>query len=193
MDYFNQVISIALPNKYTKWYLSICRTAAQRSKSRKEARGKLGYTEAHHILPKSFNLGGRRDPTNLVYLNAKEHFICHRLLMKMFINPDFRAKMSYALWLMVNTRGLRISARRYAQVRESMVGRVLPEGVRLKIKAARAKQVICHSEETKEKMAASNRGQRRSEAARNLAPPFVVRQTPTMGRRSPRRPERRCR
>jgi hypothetical protein len=39
-----------------------------------------GYTESHHILPKS--LGGNDDPSNLVSLSAREHFICHLLLTK---------------------------------------------------------------------------------------------------------------
>lgn len=41
-----------------------------------------GYTENHHILPKS--LGGEDKKENLVRLSAREHFICHYLLTKMF-------------------------------------------------------------------------------------------------------------
>lgn len=41
-----------------------------------------GYTECHHILPKS--LGGTNDKSNLVDLTAREHFICHLLLTKMY-------------------------------------------------------------------------------------------------------------
>ena len=40
------------------------------------------YTECHHILPHS--LGGSDDKTNLVNLLAREHFICHLLLTKMY-------------------------------------------------------------------------------------------------------------
>lgn len=40
------------------------------------------YTECHHILPKS--LGGTDDKSNLVNLLAREHFICHLLLTKMY-------------------------------------------------------------------------------------------------------------
>lgn len=40
------------------------------------------YTECHHILPKS--LGGSDDKSNLVNLLAREHFICHLLLTKMY-------------------------------------------------------------------------------------------------------------
>ena len=40
-----------------------------------------GYTENHHIIPKS--LGGINTKDNLVRLTAREHFICHALLLKM--------------------------------------------------------------------------------------------------------------
>lgn len=39
------------------------------------------YVEKHHILPKS--LGGSDDVNNIVVLSAREHFICHLLLIKM--------------------------------------------------------------------------------------------------------------
>jgi len=39
-----------------------------------------GYTETHHIQPKS--LGGSNSKDNLVELTAKEHFIAHLLLAK---------------------------------------------------------------------------------------------------------------
>ena len=41
-----------------------------------------GYVEEHHILPRS--LGGSNFHSNLVFLSAKEHFICHLLLTKMY-------------------------------------------------------------------------------------------------------------
>ena len=43
---------------------------------------KSGYTEKHHIVPKS--LGGLDNESNLVKLTAREHFICHYLLTKMY-------------------------------------------------------------------------------------------------------------
>ena len=39
-----------------------------------------GYTERHHILPKS--LGGSDDPSNLVVLTGREHWVAHMLLHK---------------------------------------------------------------------------------------------------------------
>lgn len=60
-------------NKYSKCYFSIINRAKSRSLS--------SYYEIHHIIPKS--LGGTDDCENLVYLTAREHFICHLLLVKM--------------------------------------------------------------------------------------------------------------
>ncbi|WJZ28126.1 homing endonuclease [Serratia phage 92A1] len=54
------------------------------------------YTESHHIIPKS--LGGRDSINNLVLLTAREHFIAHLLLTKIYNNPQ----MYYALWRMCN-------------------------------------------------------------------------------------------
>ena len=58
-----------------------------------------GYTEKHHIIPKS--LGGTNDQDNLVRLTAREHFICHYLLAKMYPKESFEwYKMQYAFNMM---------------------------------------------------------------------------------------------
>ena len=71
-----------LQNKYTRWYYNIIQRA--------QAREISGYTERHHIIPKS--LGGSNDKVNLVDLTAREHFVCHWLLTKM-VSGHFRYKM----------------------------------------------------------------------------------------------------
>lgn len=43
--------------------------------------GLSGYTERHHILPRS--LGGGDEPENLIRLTAEDHFFAHLLLAKM--------------------------------------------------------------------------------------------------------------
>lgn len=43
-----------------------------------------GYTERHHILMRS--IGGSNDPTNLVVLTGREHWIAHLLLYKIHRN-----------------------------------------------------------------------------------------------------------
>jgi hypothetical protein len=39
-----------------------------------------GYTEIHHIVPRC--MGGSNEPSNLVRLSAKQHFVAHHLLFK---------------------------------------------------------------------------------------------------------------
>lgn len=55
------------------------------------------YKERHHIIPQS--MGGNNKKENLVYLTAREHFICHWLLIKMTSGTD-KSKMLYALNMM---------------------------------------------------------------------------------------------
>lgn len=43
------------------------------------------YKEKHHIVPRC--LGGTNDKNNLVYLTAREHYICHWLLYKIYKSP----------------------------------------------------------------------------------------------------------
>jgi len=53
-----------------------------------------GYYERHHIIPKS--LGGSNEPSNLVYMSGKAHYIAHYLLFKIHgVGP-----MATAFWAM---------------------------------------------------------------------------------------------
>lgn len=62
-----------------------------------------GYTEKHHILPRS--LGGSDDNSNLVNLSAREHYICHLLLTKMYDkNSTSYYKMIHAFIMMCNVK-----------------------------------------------------------------------------------------
>jgi len=66
-------------NKYTTWYFAIIGNANERKVNN-------GYTENHHIIPKS--LGGVNSKDNLVKLTGREHFIVHLLLIKMVKDID---------------------------------------------------------------------------------------------------------
>lgn len=76
-----------LDNKYTKTYNAIINRARIRCTPE--------VVEHHHIIPES--LGG----TEVVKLTPREHFICHRLLVKM-LTGDAQKKMILALHLMVH-------------------------------------------------------------------------------------------
>lgn len=82
-----------LQNKYTRWYYDII----QRAQLRKLPPDV--YIEKHHIIPRS--LGGDDQQKNIVALTAKEHFVCHMLLVKMTSGKSKRS-MAYAAWQMTN-------------------------------------------------------------------------------------------
>jgi hypothetical protein len=105
---------IFIDNKYTHWYNSIITSAATRNFT--DGR----YLEKHHIIPKS--LGGTNKKSNLVFLTAREHFICHRLLTKM-TEGIYKRKMFYAQNMMLaktskQDRSFKISNRTYQKIKE---------------------------------------------------------------------------
>jgi hypothetical protein len=96
-------------NKYKTWYNNIIDIARNRVTE--------GYTELHHIIPRS--LGGSDDADNLVALTAREHFICHILLTKFTTGQD-RNKMLHAAILMKSANGYQdryFNSRLYETVR----------------------------------------------------------------------------
>ena len=84
-----------MKNKYLKFYYAIIDNASKDCRSK----GNGIYYESHHILPKS--LGGSNSKSNLVLLTAREHYLCHLLLIKI-TDEEHRSKMIYALWRLSN-------------------------------------------------------------------------------------------
>lgn len=80
---------------YQKVYNQIVEKAI--SEKRKKYQGT--YYEKHHIQPKC--LGGADNKSNLVLLTAREHFICHWLLVRIYPNST---KLFHALWGMCNQK-----------------------------------------------------------------------------------------
>jgi hypothetical protein len=95
-----------------------------------------GYVEKHHIVPKC--LGGSNNDSNLVMLSAKEHFIAHKLLVRIYPNTK-------GLWYALVAMG-RISefkSRIFASERQ---------------KAYEMRKGFKYSEESKQKMALAKKG-----------------------------------
>ena len=82
---------------YNRLYSNI----VNKAKSENRQKGAGVYYEAHHIIPICLGGKGIRSEykwhPNIVLLTAKEHFICHRLLCRVY--PD-NNKLIYALWRM---------------------------------------------------------------------------------------------
>ena len=133
-----------------------------------------GYVEKHHIIPKSF--GGGNDQDNLISLTAREHFIAHRLLAKIYPNSG----MTHAVWRMtcanLTMKRFTVTSRVYEQLRKDHAYRVstdeeakikkslatkgkkqTPEHVEARTKS-RLKNGPWLSEETKKKIGDGNRG-----------------------------------
>ena len=123
--------------------------------NRSKNRHLTGYSEKHHIIPKS--LGGTNDKENIVRLTAREHFIIHKLLCE--IHPDDK-KLHYALWRMMNPqskvhgRSYNIGSKEYTRRRE--LQREYTRKVGLSNKGRK------HSAETKAKRSAALKGREKA-------------------------------
>jgi len=106
-----------IKNKYTKWYSAIITNCKMRVKPNV-------YTESHHILPRS--LGGTDAAENLVHLTAREHFIAHLLLAKMY-KGDSGIKMAQAISAMsmqsLNGKRIRLNSKKYNVVK-SLISKI---------------------------------------------------------------------
>lgn len=80
---------------YQKIYNSIVERAIK--ENRKKFKGI--YYEKHHIIPRC--MGGIDNNSNLVLLTAKEHFMCHLLLIRIYTN---NSKLWYSIDMMANCR-----------------------------------------------------------------------------------------
>jgi hypothetical protein len=77
------------------------------------------YGEKHHVIPKC--LGGSNNKSNLVKLSAREHFVCHLLLVRIYANdPNAHYKMlSAAIIMGFNSSGRRFMSRSYEYVKRN--------------------------------------------------------------------------
>lgn len=99
-----------LENKYSRWYNKIIQ---YRLKNQPE-----GYVEKHHIIPRC--LGGLDTKNNIVRLTAREHFICHRLLVYMTEGTNqYKMKNAVAKFMCcAKTQQRNLTSRQYALCRE---------------------------------------------------------------------------
>lgn len=132
-------------NKYKLWYDNIINRAKNRVLD--------GYSEQHHIIPRS--LGGADTADNLVALTAREHFICHLLLIK-FTSGQDRNKMLHAAILMKSANKFQdryFNSRLYETVRREYSAKRSNE----QSGAGNSFYGKTHSAETRAKMSASKR------------------------------------
>jgi hypothetical protein len=114
--YLKLITEISFENKYTKWYVNILHTALERASTKTEAKHLLDYVEGHHIVPKSFKMGGEKDKLNIAYLTAREHFVVHMLLPKMIKDKYLACKITCALTKLMKDENF--NSRRYETARK---------------------------------------------------------------------------
>lgn len=102
--YIEKISTLSINQNLLLEYIKICEKY-QIYSSKKEAENDLKTKiEIHHILPKSFNLGGEKDKLNLTYLPLIEHREVHKLLKDMF-NGEFKKKMCFAYSRLIHRHG----------------------------------------------------------------------------------------
>jgi len=179
---------IFIKNKYTDLYYKII----QHAKIRKIIPNE--YYENHHIIPESFYKnrvregpigwldGNPNDKVNRIKLTAREHFVCHKLLVRMTDGPA-KKKMIFGLWSMCRAGSKQnrynISSREYALLRQQFVKNITetntgkqkkPLSDEHKQKLSNKTKNIPKSELTKNKMIAawSDRDRTVSESTKKL-------------------------
>lgn len=101
-------------------YKKIIANAATQKRKKKDGL----YLEDHHILPRC--LGGTNHKNNRVLLTAKEHYIAHHLLWKMYPGNE---KIANAFWIFLHPQlnqhrnmSPKITSKEYERVKNMMSG-----------------------------------------------------------------------
>lgn len=117
---------------------------------------KEGYTERHHIVPKS--LGGEDNEQNLVRLTAREHFIAHWMLWKAYRNVQMAMAFNFMRQSPSSNSERYINSKTYKLLKEQ-ISKVLSESLSGENHPFYGKR---HSIKTKEKIAKTLTGVKRS-------------------------------
>lgn len=75
-------------------YIAYVKTKNRKKLNKKDK--EYVYYENHHIIPRC--MGGNNDDKNLVLLTAREHFLAHYLLVKIYKNTEYYGKLSLAFF-----------------------------------------------------------------------------------------------
>jgi hypothetical protein len=154
-----------------KWhYDNLIRT--RKTLNRKKYEGI--YYEDHHIIMKS--MGGTNDKNNKVLLTAKEHYIAHYLLWKIYNNN----KTALAFFYMCNDgnkTNIKISSRIYEEIRIECA-KISSEQLKLQWNNTEKRIALSiansiknkgrkHSDESKKNMSDAHKGIKQSQETKN--------------------------
>lgn len=126
---------------YLKAYCNLIRKAEERGYSKRNT--KELYVEGHHTFPVSIFGKNRR----IVYLTAREHYIAHALLRKIYIKrygigDDRTKKMIYAFWRLNNevVQNTYSNSHLYEKAKGDYVNLLKTDGVFLKNNPSKKKE-----------------------------------------------------
>lgn len=84
---------------YEKIYYDITNRAKEEYSLGIRCKNSKNYFEKHHIIPRSLN--GTNSQENIALLTAREHFLCHALLVRIYKSGTVEHnKMLFAFWKM---------------------------------------------------------------------------------------------
>jgi hypothetical protein len=145
---------------YTAIYLNLMLSRKSRELD------KNTYYEKHHIYPKCLFPDIKNNKNNLVYLTAREHFIAHRLLLKMAVTSNEKEKLGFSMQAMSminsssNVRKYKITSRAFESIRkankEALKLRKFSEDHKRKISESTKGRVV--SQATRDLISKSNKG-----------------------------------
>jgi hypothetical protein len=135
---------------YERIYNQIIERAKNEAEQRIQHKKQGGYYEGHHIIPRCMGGEGRAASWcngisdtrhfNIVGLTAREHFLCHWLLVRMY--PDNR-RISFALYSMCNSKQNKrhyhytVSSRLFQETREHHWSLGLSDSTKEKIRISK--------------------------------------------------------
>ena len=164
--------SVRVEMNYLKSYCNLIRKAEKRGYTKKKAKEQELYVEGHHTFPVSIFGKNKR----IVYLTAREHYIAHALLEKIYIKrygiENWKTKkMINAFWCMnsqkfrnnyTNSYLYQKSRERHSKViSEIQSGRIVSEETRKRMGQWQKRRIV--SEETREKLREANIGKKVSD------------------------------
>jgi hypothetical protein len=110
---------------YNKLYSKFIESRPLRKKQKNDG------LETHHILPKS--LGGKDTDKNKIVLTFKEHWLAHRILVKMYSGKK-KASLVYALFRMANHHNsYKITGKKYEYAKNLRLQLVQSKNIKKKL------------------------------------------------------------
>ena len=142
-------------------YIKIYNNLIKNSKSR--IKQENYYYEKHHITPKC--MGGNNDADNLVFLTAREHYLCHWLLAKHYNTKNLWNAFSM-MHIATNKHERIYNSRHFERLRIARSNASRGENNSMYGKKSAC---ISHTKETKEKISLSKLGKKRTPFNRSPA------------------------